>query len=456
MVNLQNCGQIKKQDIHNASVNNTNTQICTNLRKYSPLFKHLNRPKIDSLRIRIPYNKVIFIDEELGVVQGRFNYETAEIFQKEHPVTGELVDDTSVVYSKYVETNGIKTRYAIRSVFEGPCVGNQQYVVVGLNAKMLQGHYFRGVSSDTIRLVWEYIVNQGIIYTDFQTFINSKISDVDICIDKYTLEILGDNEFTREMTCKRIVEMSRTAAKNKDNTQGWTQIKNTGIEFGDRQKVGRRYRTKQYLKFYAKLVELEHNERSKEFKETYLDTTQIEAYDYHYFLRVETTIKNAAHFQIYDIEVRTLKDLLRVSASAMRQFIQCAINMHLNALKHQVPAREGFTPMEKMSLFFLKPYLVLKLDHRRKIFGEDQKLTDSVIEAMTKELVVRAMGDDNHKLQTQARWRMRQYLSRVAKEITLHDIAMCKNSEIALLEKLQLTPPVLVDDDQHTIYKYVD
>ena len=462
MANLHNIGHEKKPDTLFWEENAPSTQICTDLGKLSIfknyLRKHLNRPKIDSLRIRIPYRKVLFINPELGATQVRVNYDTWEIFQKEDPTTGKLVDDTSVVYSKYVEQNGVKARYGVRSVFEGAHVGNQEYVIIGINAKMLKQHYFRGISSDTIRLIWKYIIDQKIIYTDFDTFMSAKVSDVDICIDKYTLDILGKNEFTRNMTCKRIIEMCRTAAKNKDNTSGWTQEKNTGIEFGDRQKVGRRYRTKQYLKFYAKLVELEYNPRSKEFKEAYLDTINLEAYDYPYFLRVETTIKNAAHFQVYDLEVRTLKDLLKVSASAMRGCIQGGINMHLNALKHQVDPGEGFTPMEKMCILFLKPYLLQEVERRREVFAHEASTKEDidiegVIDVVTRDLVVSGLGTAKSQAQRNARYRMRKYLTRLAKGISMQYLAYYKNSEIALLEKLQLTPHVLVNDDQHMVIR---
>jgi hypothetical protein len=53
-----------------------------------------------------------------------------------------------------------------------------------------------------------------------------------------------------------------------ETSNAFTQEKNTGIEWSSRNSVGEAYTSKQYLKFYAKALELKHH--STLFYDTYI------------------------------------------------------------------------------------------------------------------------------------------------------------------------------------------
>jgi hypothetical protein len=62
---------------------------------------------------------------------------------------------------------------------------------------------------------------------------------------------------------------------------------------------------KQYLKFYAKALELKHH--STLFYDTYIGSIYDKYLIDNKLLRVETTIKNKSTLETYNLEISTLK-----------------------------------------------------------------------------------------------------------------------------------------------------
>jgi hypothetical protein len=98
---------------------------------------------------------------------------------------------------------------------------------------------------------------------------------------------------------------------------------NRGIQWGTRETVHKAYTTKQFLKYYAKILELKNN--STEFYDTYLKHKINEKFLFvdgeelirepdteENILRIETTIKNSNHFATYGIYCKNLLDLLKI------------------------------------------------------------------------------------------------------------------------------------------------
>jgi hypothetical protein len=69
----------------------------------------------------------------------------------------------------------------------------------------------------------------------------------------------------------------------------FTQEKNTGIEWSSRNSVGEAYTSKQYLKFYAKALELKHH--STLFYDTYIRGSMIYYLELKQPLRIKHTGK---------------------------------------------------------------------------------------------------------------------------------------------------------------------
>jgi hypothetical protein len=99
-----------------------------------------------------------------------------------------------------------------------------------------------------------------------------------------------------------------------------------------RNSVGEAYTSKQYLKFYAKALELKHH--STLFYDTYIRGSIYDKYLIdNKLLRVETTIKNKAHWKTYNLEISTLKDLLDIDLSKNRTLITRPINYYMTGIK---------------------------------------------------------------------------------------------------------------------------
>jgi hypothetical protein len=105
-----------------------------------------------------------------------------------------------------------------------------------------------------------------------------------------------------------------------------------------------------YLKFYAKALELKHHST------LFYDTYYIQIYDKYLIdnklLRVETTIKNKAHWKTYNLEISTLKDLLDIDLSKNRTLITRPINYYMTGIKF-IKTRTDLTASERAYLYMI-------------------------------------------------------------------------------------------------------
>lgn len=263
----------------------------------------LGKPKIDSLRIYLPLSQVTV------------NNEHSEFLRSLKTVNddGEIIrEHTKTTYFNPNEI--VSCSYAVRSHF-----GGEDILFIGFSSKSLKELYFNGISKQTIKLCFDFINTEGLIKISKEAFLSASVVDVDFCIDYYLDTDVG--------TVKNLVSICMHLSKpNKQiNAIPFKQSTNTGIQWGHRDKVGKSYVNKQFLKYYAKAIELTYN--SSEFYKKYLKNPLSEAiidrdgevlgYNNRYFeldklIRVETTIKNSKHFETYGYRVKTLKDLIQL------------------------------------------------------------------------------------------------------------------------------------------------
>jgi hypothetical protein len=293
----------------------------------------LGKPKIDSLRIIVPASRI------------KINPIHAEFMRK---IT--TVNDDGEIISERVKTTYFDANAPYSSVWamkkNEPYEGITQDVYkIGFSSKLCEEFYFHGITKNTIRRVYNNIIKEGcILELTFDDFLDSKVVDTDVCIDWY----LDDT------TCKEVVKIADNLTKiTKDITNNpFKQKTNVGIEWGDRNKVGTAYATKQYLKYYAKMLELKYNKKRINgdlFYRTYikdkvLNNTfifsdgerykpELNVYDEERLLRIETTIKNSAHWKIYNLEVITLRDLLNLDLSNHFELFNKPIRHYMTGFK---------------------------------------------------------------------------------------------------------------------------
>ena len=306
----------------------------------------LNRVKIDSFRLLIPIEFVTILDETFNknVVANVFDDGTIEDLE------------TPTKIQPFKKITGITCRFAIQHLFDE---NRQQrtYVAVIVNAKMLKQEYFNGIDKTNIHKAFKFINDTGIIQVSKEDFLSAKVVDVDFCVDV----------LLQDTTCKELVQTAyQLAIPRKDIQIGqWTQKTNTGIQFGNRQGVGKAYEKKQFLKYYAKLVSLKYDDRNTEFYETYVKdiinekTLFADGEEYSSpftddnFLRMETTLKNAAHFATYSKEVKTLKDLLKLDIGTDYSYFRRPQANYMTSFK-LIKHNEKLTLTDKSYLFNLE------------------------------------------------------------------------------------------------------
>jgi ribosome-associated toxin RatA of RatAB toxin-antitoxin module len=272
----------------------------------------------------VPLENVKILDSKFLKTFISYCEETAEIDE----------EATHIKTQVFNSENGIKTRFAIANLFndEKQLV---KYLAIGISSKMLKENYFEGINKHTIQTIFNYINSTGIIEISKENFLNAKAVDIDFCIDFKLKETTFKDVFS---ICYDVTIPSKTIKPNlfSNNT-------NKGIQWGEREKVYKAYKTKQFLKYYAKLLELKNN--SEDFYNAYLKdkinevtlfadgTEYTDEVTEDNLLRIETTIKNPSHFETYGIYCKTLLDLLNIDLSKHSSFFNRPIQTYMSGYR---------------------------------------------------------------------------------------------------------------------------
>lgn len=300
----------------------------------------LGKPKIDSLRIHLPLSEVIVNQEHNSFMRSLTTTNDDGEVLNEHVKTTYFNPDAVISCS-----------YAVRNQF------GEQRLFIGFSSKTLKSRYFNGIDRKTIHQCFQFINNEGLITISKESFLAALVVDVDFCVDYYL--------DSADASIKEVVRICNelTIPSKKLNVGTKRENNNLGIWWGKRDKVGNAYKSKQFLKYYAKAIELKYN--STAFYETYLkDNLNSDLIDLNgdkvphknFFeddrlLRVETTIKDSRHFDTYGYKVKTLKDLLTLNLNP--KFLQVFIRpmstymTGYRTIKHT----EGMTSLDKWQYY---------------------------------------------------------------------------------------------------------
>jgi hypothetical protein len=304
------------------------------------------KPKIDSLRLIIPFDLVNVNPNHSTFLQGLTTSNTG---------TGEYINQH--IKTTHFDKNAIiSSSYAFRKghfYSADKCI---DVIVIGFSAKLLEYQYFEGINAQNIKRIYDFIINEGLIKVSFEDFLNAKIVDTDICIDF----------FLKDITCREICSIANQLtiiSKSIPKSTHYNKKTNVGFEWGKRESIGKAYTTKQYLKYYAKAVELKNN--SYEFYQKYVQPFENEEIVFscgsiykqnlineERLFRVETTLKNKDHWKTYELNVDTLNDLLSVDFSKCPIIFNRPINAYMNkyrVIKH----RENLTSQEELIIAFI-------------------------------------------------------------------------------------------------------
>ncbi len=294
---------------------------------------NLNIPKIDSTRLLIPIELV-----ELNPYHQQFLREVVTI-----NTDGEYFDKR-VIKSYRLHSNPCSSHYNSANMIDNGV--SVPVVKVGFSSKIIESFYFDGINKMNIDKVVDFINQEGVIKVSKETILNSRFVDTDICIDM-VLQSTTNIEFVK--FCNQISTLRKGT-----NPNPFTDIDNVGIEWSHRLKVKQSYRTKQFLKFYDKHLEL--NNKSKVFYDTYLKNNPSVKLVPERQLRMETTIKNSAHWKTYGIELKTFKDLLELDLTKHPELFERPLNHYLDGQK-QVKHSKKLSPTQRMKVMLIREFM---------------------------------------------------------------------------------------------------
>ena len=264
---------------------------------------------IDSLKLRIPISQLDSFDNSLNDVFVTTNVTTGEI-EKEFKKTAKQYQCDN--YSFYVSLANIK--HSGRHF--------EDCIILLLNSKQIESRYFEGLTLDSIKVVYNKVVELGILNCSLDTFLRGVPTDIDFKKD-YQMEMDNYKEIIQGCSL-----MSKNSSQVDIGKRVFNSSTNQGISWGKRESS--KYIANPFTKIYHKGLEFitpKENKGAKEFKDRYLnhiDTNDI--------IRIETTVKNKRHLESLKLDLKyfTLFDLLSMTPKQNDWVITSAINKHLN------------------------------------------------------------------------------------------------------------------------------
>ena len=305
--------------------------------------------KIDSLKLTYPRSSVQIVD-------GKFTEEYKKIYIK----TGEI-DENHINLDKHKveKIKGISSRIGLGLWQMGEHQNEVMFIQV--NAKMLREKYFEGITWNNWEMVYDHIINQGIIYIDHQTFLSGLISDVDFAID---------NEATPKEFINFVTRLYADVLpeRHKFVSKPFRKQTNVGIQFHKREKATP---ARPFAKFYHKGLELKY--KSEEFARTFL-----QGQDYENIVRLEVTLKNSRDKSYHHLnQLKDMKDLLDLDQKKRKKFALSCVPKYLHHLDRVQPSGE-LSPTDQyiawlIQLLSSKGYGKAALFAGLEIFDDKQK-----------------------------------------------------------------------------------
>ena len=275
----------------------------SNLSRINNLPMHLH-PKCDSLQLFIKFDKCKLIDK-------RFTAEYTKVYnipnsKGEDQYFKELeTEKQDRQNSLYIEAAGVSVKFQYaKLIMEGKEVGQQAYCLITINSKQLQEQYFKGITEDTIQDLYDFIIGAKVVEFSYNTFINSRVADIDICLDVLNFTPVQHRELLHLL--KQKVSLNyKSYVDYKGKNKGTLQYHN--------RKDAKRATKLVYLKLYDKSEELTGH--SNDFYSTFIEhQEELQRCIYKGITRIEYTLAGQQQLKAYNLAIKTLKDVLSTPA----------------------------------------------------------------------------------------------------------------------------------------------
>jgi len=210
------------------------------------------------------------------------------------------------------------------------------YVTFLINSKHLRGRYFEGITLDTLPIIYDYLMSFNVVKFSYDTLLNSRYSDTDVCIDFNSTPELFEGLKTNIKALSSRPECWYSATNSKDNSGLWTAAKDEP----------RKHATPStpYIKFYSKYEDFTN--KSIDFANAYLRTDQFKD-----VYRFEATISNSKHKEKLGIsKCKTFGEFLKLD---LQLLIQQLVKEYFTDSKKLVMNSGELTPIEKVLVDFM-------------------------------------------------------------------------------------------------------
>lgn len=283
---------------------------------------------VDSLKVRIPLNRVKVLDSSIGDTVARVSMTTGNILE-EAPTTKASRDE-----------RGIKTVFSIEQ--RATNHRTVQYLVILINAKQLGARYFEGITVSNVAELHGYLMSLEVVVFSLKELLKGECTDVDFRKDFYAEE---------ELVKEALNHMHQQATPSTDYDKGsklfWKKD-NKGLQFNKRTTT--KVRTAPFLKVYSKTLDLLH--KSNVFALAHFDTIPQNLW------RLEFTIKNKKHLDSFG-HGNSLGDVLSISIEGIEEMCTKSLKAVLTPSKKLDPQVEDNTRIPPKDVFEVNGLIML-------------------------------------------------------------------------------------------------
>jgi hypothetical protein len=285
--------------------------------------------KIDSARISIPIDYCEILNKDLI---DTFQLDRTNLNTGEQTTTSTYIGEPFILSTDY----GTFYKIWIHNQPSGKGI-SETFLSILINSKHLGADYFKGITKETVHLLYQNIMEQNVFKCTLNDFLKSRYTDTDIAFDiqdmsKEHFEILKSNIKGSTLYPERW-----NSTHKPTNSGIWTPKTPKNVKPRDFATP-----SKPYVKFYDKQIDFET--KSNVFAQHFDLIEQSKN-----VVRFECTIKNSEHKKLLKIrELKTFGDLLnsdltKIASDIFKRYFE----------KRKFVKQNTDTPMDKSFVYLI-------------------------------------------------------------------------------------------------------
>lgn len=264
---------------------------------------------IDSCKIRIKRSQFTIINSDILDEKSKIIVSNS---------TGEIISEEQIKsYSTEIKFDEYKIKIALVSYYNFKTKLQDEFLEIYLHSKILETNYFNGITTENLKVVYDKLIAEKVVFFSYDDFVFSSCNDIDIKFD-----------FKADEKCFKasVEELSKRALESVKMEIGVKKWKNGNLTFNRRETSSLGH---PFVKLYNK--ELECKEKNADFFQKH--TSQEE---YINRRRLEVTIKKSAEIKkTFDLTHSNLMQICSVTQEQLADYVGRAVRKNLT-IKDQV------------------------------------------------------------------------------------------------------------------------